>query len=122
MNERTETLKGEGDTKVTISTRVRRECDNCGEPATKKISYCYVNGRRDPRSSMYGQDDCTWCSDHGAYACDDCEKEVKRVCCPDEMKWGGTWTLSENNAHMFLEWVDRSATEDEMQRLALGER
>ena len=109
MNEKTieyVPLKGEGETKTVVSTRRRRCCDNCGEAATKRFSYCYVNGRSNPASSMYRRDDCTWCSDAEAYACNDCEKEVKRVCCPDGMDWGGTVTAGGNLDHMFLHWVD----------------
>lgn len=50
-------LKGEGDIKVVIKTRQRRECNNCGEAATKRLSFCYLNGRLNPASSMYGRDD-----------------------------------------------------------------
>lgn len=112
-------LKGEGEMKFTLQKRVRRECDNCGEPATKRFSFCYINGRRNPASSMYGRDDCTWCSDAEAYSCNECEKEVKRVCCPDGMDWGGTVTAGSNLDHMFLHWVDRPATSSDL--LALKE-
>lgn len=99
-------IKGEGDVKHSTQVRKRRECDNCGEPATKRISYCYVNGRRNPASSMYGRDDCTYCSDAEAFSCDKCEREVERACCPDGMNWGGTFTANAPNAHMFLQWVE----------------
>jgi hypothetical protein len=110
-------LAGEGDTKVTVKTRYRRECDNCGEPATKRHTFCYLNGRSNPASSMYGRDDCSWCSDHDAFACDECESEVKRACCPNGMDWGGTYTVNNRFAHMFLEWRERDATTDEAARL-----
>lgn len=104
------TIKGEGDTKVVIKTRCRRECASCGDPATKRHSYCYINGRRNPASSMYGRDDCSYCSDADAFACDDCEQEVRRACCPEGMDWGSTFTLGLGNSHMFLEWRERDAT------------
>ena len=107
-------LPGEGSVKFTVKTRVRRECDNCGEPATKRLTYCYINGRRNPASSMYGRDDCTYCSDHDAYACGDCEREVQRVCCPDGMRWGATFIATERNAHMFLTWHEREAVSGEV--------
>lgn len=103
-------IAGEGETRIEVSTQRRRECDNCGEPATKLFWYTYINGRRDPRSSMHGRDDCSWCSDAEAYACDECESEVKRVCCPSEMSWGATHTLGSHNARLFLYWCSRHAT------------
>lgn len=103
-------LKGEGDKQFIVKERVRHECDNCGEPATKKHSFCYVNGRRNPASSMYGQDDCTYCSDAHAFSCDECEKDVKRVTCPDGMEWGATFEIGGRFNHMFLYWNERPAT------------
>lgn len=108
------TIKGEGDTKVIVKTRCRSECDNCGDPATKRHSFCYVNGRRNPASSMYGRDDCTYCSDADAFSCDNCERDVRRVCCPEGMEWGCTFTLNDRNAHMFLTWREREATPAEV--------
>lgn len=106
-------LKGEGDVKVVIKTRYRRDCDNCGEPATKRITYCYVNGRRNPASSMYGRDDCSYCADAEAFACDECERNVERVCCPDGMKWGSIFTASDHSAHMFLKWGEKEVDSQE---------
>lgn len=117
MNTAVEALPGEGDTKAVIKTRVRRECDNCGEPATKRLSFCYVNGRRNPASSMYGRNDCTYCSDHDAYACNECEREVGRVCRPDGMDWSATFTANRNFSHMFLRWTERDATPSEVATL-----
>lgn len=113
-------LKGEGDLKFVVKERIRRECDNCGEPATKRISYCYINGRRNPASSMYGRDDCTFCSDHEAFSCDACEREVTRVCCPDGMNWGGTF-YGESMSHMLLHWVEREMSEAQLAAM-LAER
>lgn len=107
-------LKGEGERKYVVQERVRRECDNCGEPATKRHTFCYVNGRRNPASSMYGRDDCTYCSDRDAFACDACDQEVRRVCCPDGMNWGGTFSDGYGNDHMFLRWTEREVTAHEI--------
>lgn len=112
-------FKGEGEVKVIIQTRVRRECDNCGNPATKRFSYCYLNGRSNPASSMYKQDDCTWCSDAEAFSCDECKSQVERVCCPDGMSWGGTFSVGGNCEHMFLRWDERNATVAELTRPAV---
>lgn len=101
-------LPGEGETKVVIETRARQGCDNCGDPATKCISFCFENGRRNPASSMYGRDDCSYCSDSDAFACDACERDVRRACCPEGMTWAGTTTCSTPSAHRFLFWQGRT--------------
>ena len=114
-------LPGEGDTTVEVYVRRRCGCDNCGEPATKLFSFCYVNGRRNPASSMYGRDDCTYCSDAKAYACEDCQRDVQRVTCPDGMTWGATHTLGNGNEHMFLCWEQDKAAEENLKALAKAE-
>lgn len=102
-------IHGEGDIRIQVQKRVRIGCDNCGEPATKRISYCYVNGRSNPASSMYRRDDCTYCSDAQAWACNECKREVERVCAPDGMQWASTTTLFDQNASTFLRWEDRDS-------------
>lgn len=109
-----ELLKGEGDSKLTMSIRHRRGCDNCGEHATKRITYCLEDARRNPASSAYKQDDISWCADSQAYSCDICESEVKRSCCPDGMKWTATFQASDRFASMFLHWVEREPTKGEL--------
>lgn len=113
----TGSLKGEGEMIFVVKERCRRACDNCGEPATKCHNYCYVNGRSNPASSMYGRDDCTCCSDHQAFACDECEREVRRVCCPDGMDWGSTFSAPSGFDHMFLHWVEREVSAPELAAL-----
>lgn len=100
----------EGEVRVDVSVRARRGCDNCGEPATKCIWFCYVNGRSNPASSMYGRDDCTYCRDAEAFACDQCERQVERGTCPDGMKWGATVTVGPGREHYFLHWRDQKAS------------
>lgn len=113
-----EMLKGEGDLKVSIKVRHRRECDNCGSPATKRITYCWKNGRSNPASSMYRQDDCSFCADSQAFACDECESDVKRACCPDGMTWTSTFTANDRFASYFLYWVEREPTPSELKILS----
>lgn len=113
-------LKGEGELKLKISIRHRRECDNCGDPATKKITYCLINGRNNPSSSMYRRDDCTFCEDSKAFSCDKCESDVKRACCPDGMSWTATFTANERFSHMFLYWIDREPTKSELIKFIEG--
>lgn len=111
-------IEGEGNLRVRIETRVRRGCDNCEEAATKKHNYCFVNGRSNPASSMYRKDDCSYCSDAEAFACDACNEEVKRVCCPDGMSWASTFSLRPGYEHFFLHWESRAATLPELDAIA----
>lgn len=122
MNAQHTPLKGEGDVKVSIETRVRRECDNCGEAATKKHNYCFVNGRSNPASSMYRRNDCSYCSDASAFSCDACNEEVRRACCPDGMNWASTFSITPAFESMFLHWESRPATEVEAAAIAKATR
>ena len=99
-------LNGEGDVKTVTSTRRRRECEVCGEPATKRIEYLMENYRRNPTSSAYGRDDCTYCSDATQYSCDEHCREVERPACG--YTWAGTRTLSANNHQYFLYWHENA--------------
>lgn len=111
-------LSGEGDVKIIVKTRRRHECNNCGEPSTKRFSFCYINGRKNPASSMYGRDDCSYCSDADVYSCDACERDVRRETCPDGMQWAATQTLTDSNALRFMQWVERDATSHEVAAIA----
>lgn len=95
------TLPGEGDIQIVKRTRVRIECDECGEPATKRHTYMLPNYRSNPASSGYRRDDCTYCSDAERFTCNDC-KEPRL----DGYGWGATFTASARNAHMFLRWAE----------------
>lgn len=112
-------LAGEGEIKVVIKKRVRRYCDNCGEVATKRVGFCYINGRRNPASSMYGRDDCSYCVDSDAFSCNECVRSVERNYCPDGMNWAVTFSQGGRCDHMFLKWSERPATEAEL--AAMGE-
>ena len=99
------TLPGEGEKKIVERTRVREECEQCGELATKKHTYLLHNARCNPGSSGYGKDDISWCSDHEAFTCDSCRKPRFEgyECC-------STFSVSPENtrfAHMFLRWAER---------------
>lgn len=95
-------LKGEGDTRTQV--RRRRECSVCGGPATKRISYLLDNCRSNPASNAYRHDDCTWCSDAEAFACDEHQREIERDA-PDGMSWCSTFG-SERSPHMLLCWEE----------------
>lgn len=100
------TLPGEGERKIVERVRVREECEQCGEPATKKHTYLLYNARSNPASSGYGKDDISWCSDIEAFACDDCREPSA----PDGHKWCATFTVSPATtrfSHMFLRWTER---------------
>lgn len=56
-----------------------RECDECGLPASFRITFLV--------------DDCPWCSDAEAYACKRHERAV-RASPPDGMTWRATFPLT----------------------------
>lgn len=107
-----ELLKGEGDTTVLVRTKVRHECEVCGEPATQRHSFMMPNYRSNPASSGYRKDDCSWCSDHDAYTCDE-HKARDLTDVPEGYSWGGTWGKA--FPHMLL-----CTTERELPALLIG--
>ena len=62
-----------GTIRTIMQEYIRHECAECGEPATKKVSYLLPNARSNPASSGYHGDDITWCSDHQEFICGDCK-------------------------------------------------
>jgi hypothetical protein len=105
MNDTIKALPGEGDVRTQV--RVRRECAVCEEPATKRITYLYEGYRSNPASSAYHYDDCTWCSDDEAFACDEHTREVERDA-PEGMQWAGTFDGTKPHlSHMLLCWIVR---------------
>ena len=92
-------LPGEGEEKTVRSIRCRHECDECGEVAHFKKTYLLDNARRNPASSAYGRDDCSWCSDKDVYLCKECK--APRI---DGYGECSTFPAVERFAHMFLYW------------------
>jgi len=103
MNETLDVLPGEGETKTVTSVRVRRECDECGEPAHYKHTFLLSNARRNPASTAYGRDDCTWCEDDCLYVCRE-HKDLKRP--RDGYSWCSTFAAVDRLKHLFLYWKD----------------
>lgn len=104
-------IPGEGEKKLVERTRVRVECGNCGEPATKRHTFLLPNARRNPSSSAYGRDDCSWCSDHEEFACDGCPRPRG-----GQYEWCSTFSITPDNmrfAHMFLRWTERDLTPEQ---------
>ncbi len=95
-------LPGEGDVRKQV--RMRRECDICVALATKRVSYLLDNARSNPASAAYCRDDCTWCSDAEAFACDAHANQVERDA-PEGMRWAGTFDGTRPHlSHMLLYW------------------
>jgi hypothetical protein len=99
-------LPGEGETRTQV--RVRRECDQCGEPATARLGFLLENYRRNPASKAFGRDDCSHITDAEAFICarEECEyhvlSEYQRKGYADSVS---RWTLDlQRNAHLFLTW------------------
>ncbi len=105
-------LPNEGEVKIIRKTKVRCCCDECGEYATKKHTFLLDNARSNPASSAYRHDDCSWCSDTEAFACDDCAEKMRRNP-PDGYGWCGTFSVTPEKlqfAHMFLKWKEEDIT------------
>jgi hypothetical protein len=106
MSEVIELLPGEGDTKTVVKTRLRRECDICGEPASYKHTFLLKRARSNPASSAYERDDCSWCEDAHSFVCE--EHKAQRAAptghAPGEYDWCATFQVSERFAHLFLYW------------------
>ena len=75
------------DVKYFVERKIRLTCDECGEPATVKLGFLLENYRRNPASSAYGKDDCSWCVDKESFSCDahvrDVGNSVPRGCGDD---------------------------------------
>lgn len=99
-------LKGEGDVKVVVKTRRRHECHDCGDPATKAITYLLHDARRNPASKAYGRDDCSFCSDATQYSCDPCQRRVENDA-PDGMRWCSTFSAGGRYDHLLLYWEEK---------------
>lgn len=84
-------LKGEDAVQYIKRTMRRRECDVCGKPADFRISYLLENARRNPASSAYGHDDCSYCSDAERFVCKDHPSKFPQ---PEGHSWCSTFTLS----------------------------
>ncbi len=94
-----------GDTIIIQKECVEKTCQECGEPATKRITFLYENSRRNPASAGYGKDDISWCSDDEAFSCIVHEKEIRNNP-PRDMNDCSVFTRSERFEHMFLEWKE----------------
>ncbi len=85
-------------------TRVARwhECDECSNPASHRVTFLLENARYNPRSSAYGRDDCSRCSDLDAYACrKHLEQTVREA--PSGYSWCAHMALK-SHKHMGFYW------------------
>lgn len=104
---------------IKISRCVRRECGECGEPATKYQGYLLPNARSNPASKGYRGDDISWCTDADAYFCDACHSPKGYAHKPPEgYTNGSTWTYSDQFMHMFFHYVEDKDAAAELSRLA----
>lgn len=117
-------LKNEGEVTFIRRTKVHRACWECAEPATVKHTFLLHGARSNPRSSAYGGDDVSWCSDAEAFACDGCAVKVQQAP-PEGHSWCATFRLLNEDGtpgrfqHMFLEDKEQVITLDHLDR-ALG--
>lgn len=94
----------EGDVVIVKRVCVSEKCEECGERATKKITFLYENARRNPASSAYGKDDCSWCEDEKSFACEVHDEKIRRNP-PRDMVWCSTFSR-DRFEHMFLRWKE----------------
>lgn len=92
-----------GDVRVTVQRYERLACENCGEDATHRLTFLLEGARSNPASKAYGKDDCSWCADEEALACDACETEMRHNP-PDGYTWCSDFR-GERFAHMLHGWV-----------------
>lgn len=98
-------LPGEGEEQVIRRVRYRHACHNCGENAHFKQTYLMDNARRNPASSAYGKDDCSWSEDEAVYFCKN--GRAGGECRPPSLPGYGmcsTFPATKQFAHMFLYW------------------
>lgn len=97
--------------KLKITRCVRRECGQCGEPATKYQGWLLPNARSNPASKGYQRDDISWCVDADDYFCDDCHSKHGREA-PRGYTVGSTWTYGDRFEHMFFHYVEDKQSAD----------
>lgn len=104
-------LPGEGDAETVVRVNTRKECENCGEPAHFRHTYLLPNARRNPESSAYRRDDCSWCSDHELFDCRECYiARGSREPRAEGYEWCSTFSNGKF-PHMFLYWRELSPLE-----------
>lgn len=94
-------LPGEGEEQTLRRVRYRRECCECGEPAHFKQTYLLDGARRNPASSAYNRDDCSWCEDEAVFLCKDHRDEAPRL---EGYGKCSIFSATTQFAHMFLYW------------------
>lgn len=94
-------LPGEGETETITRTRLRHECDVCGEPAHFKHTFLLDGARNNPASKAYRKDDCSWCEDESRFACKE-HRHDKTA--PEGHEWCATFAAVERFSHLFLYW------------------
>lgn len=108
----TEKLPGQGEVQIIRRQRVRRVCGYCGEDASYKNTYLDDGdhgARYNPRSSAFGRDDCTWCSDFDDFLCSECHERGEAGNAPDGYNWCSTFHVG-RFPQMFLVWQDTDIT------------
>lgn len=99
----------EGEVVLIRKTCVRRECQECENLATKKLTWLLDNSRRNPASSGYGKDDISWCEDESAFGCEDHAESIWRNP-PSGMDICSMFSY-DRMPHMFLYWYEEKLTD-----------
>ena len=94
-----EKLPQEGEQSYKITKKLRRSCDECGEPAHFKHTWLLKGTRTNPASKAYGRDDCSWCADDCSFSCHKCKDKMQP---PEGFVRCSVFSAGERFAHMFL--------------------
>ena len=94
-------FEAEGIEQVVRNVRTRRACEECGEPAHFKHTFLLEGYRRNPASSAYGRDDCSWSEDAALYSCRAHKEDIRP---PDGYEMASIFPATERFAHLFLYW------------------
>jgi len=97
-------LPGEDEIVTVTKKRVRRSCDNCGNPAYYMFTFLLPEARSNPASSAYKKDDVSWSSDAKRFSCvkGECVRKLRQL---EGYRWCAEFSAPKF-PHMFLFWKE----------------
>jgi len=77
-------------------------CENCGEEATRKLTFLLHGARSNPHSTAYRHYDCSRCEDAAVFVCEECCNHGRSYekFAPEGMEWCAAFPKT-NFPHMF---------------------
>jgi hypothetical protein len=82
-----------GETQTVQFRWLWRECANCSNPASHRVTYLLRSARVTPESAGYRKDDISWCSDEEIYSCRRCLRTME-LDAPDGMEYVASFSLA----------------------------